>query len=342
MTVVIAVLAGNAALTAWRGAGHLDQPSTNPAPEPCDEQAALKAAEAIAPAMIGYHETDGFKVPFREPRALAVDNEDRIYIAGDRGVEIFSSDGQKLSEIAVKSEPRCLVVGSRERGTPGHIYVGMKEHVEVFDPKGERVAIWPQRKDAFFTSITVSDYEVWVADAGNHVVWCYDLQGKPLAPLGTTGSTSGGTEFAVTNHYFDAVVGRDELLYVTNPALLRVEAYTRNGDREAIWGKGSPAVADFFGCSNPVHLAVLPDGNFVTAETGIPRVKIYSRRGEFQTVVAGPSQLGETPAAVAGDRKGRVLVLDGRAAKVRVFEKKPDVKKSNSGGEGPDRKKEPK
>ena len=80
-------------------------------------------------------------------------------------------------------------------------------------------------------------------------------------------------------------------------------------------------MADFFGCCNPAQLAVLPDGRFVTAEKGIPRVKIYARDGSFQTVVAGPSQLTDTPADLAADRHGRVLVLDGRAAKVRVFEK---------------------
>ena len=43
--------------------------------------------------------------------------------------------------------------------------------------------------------------------------------------------------------------------------------------------------------------------------------------------MAGPPQLTDTPADLAADRHGRVLVLDGRAAKVRVFEK-------NSGKKG--------
>jgi hypothetical protein len=103
--------------------------------------------------------------------------------------------------------------------------------------------------------------------------------------------------------------------------LLHVEGFTHRGEFETVWGKGSSSVADFFGCCNPAQLAVLPDGNFVTAEKGLPRVKVYSRDGRFQTVVAGPSQLTDTPADLAADHRGRVLVLDGRAAKVRVFEK---------------------
>jgi hypothetical protein len=336
--VVVAVVVGNAGLTAWHRAHRWDQQreATHAA---SDEQEAIKAAEAITPAMVGYKETRGFTVPFREPRALAVGNDDRIYVAGDRGVVIFSPEGKKLSEIALKEEPHCLVVGSGEHGTAGHIYVGMKEHVEVFDLTGERAAIWPSQAGAFFVSIAASDLEIWVADADNRVVWCYDLYGKPLTPLGKPGS-AGGTDFVVTNHYFDVTMGRDLLLYVANPGLLRVEGYTRNGEREANWGKGSSAVADFFGSSNPVHLSVLPDGSFATAEQRIPRVKIYSRRGDFQTVVVGRPQLSETPAGIAGDRRGRVLVLDAKAAKVRIFEKKPEEAKATGVNDKSDRKKD--
>ncbi len=114
-----------------------------------------------------------------------------------------------------------------------------------------------------------------------------------------------------------------------NPRLLHVEVYTGKGEYETAWGKGSPSVADFFGCCNPAHLAVLPDGSIVTAEKGMPRVKIYSADGRFQTVVAGPAQLTVTPTDLATDRQGRVLVLDGRAAKVRIFQKNS----ANTGGE---------
>ena len=144
------------------------------------------------------------------------------------------------------------------------------------------------------------------------------------APVGRLRASPNETAFVVTNHYFDLAAGHDDLVYIVNPRLLRVEGYTQDGDRETSWGQGSPAVADFFGCCNPARLAVSPqDGSFITAEKGIPRVKVYTRRGEFTTVVVGPPQLTETPAGIAGDRQGRIFVLDARAAKVRVFEKKP-------------------
>jgi hypothetical protein len=102
---------------------------------------------------------------------------------------------------------------------------------------------------------------------------------------------------------------------------------------ETVWGKAGSDIAGFFGCCNPSHLALLPDGRFVTSEKGIPRIKIYRADGEMECVVAGPQQL-DVPANslgdprttesqlvfdVAVDGQGRILVLDHRSNSIRVF-----------------------
>jgi len=296
-----------------------------------DEEAALKAAQPIDASMIGYHEAAGFSVAFREPRALAVDADSQIYVGGDKAVVRYSADGKKLAEIALQAEPRCLAVGGSDHVHPGRLYVGMEDHVEVYDPQGKPVKIWETRgPEAVFTSIVTTENEVWAADAGNRLVWRFDTTGQLLGPVGKANPSQNLPGFLITSHYFDLAAGADDLVYVVNPRLLRVEGFTHKGEFETAWGKGSSSVADFFGCCNPAQLAVLPDGCFVTGEKGMPRVKVYFRDGRFQTVVAGPSQLTDTPADLAADRRGRVLVLDGRAQKVRVFEKnspKKDEKK---------------
>ena len=155
------------------------------------------------------------------------------------------------------------------------LYVGMEDHVEVYDPLGTRLAVWRSRgPEAVFTSITTTEKQVWVADAGNRLVWRFDVRGNLLEPVGQPDPAQNRTGFLVTNHYFDLAAGTDDLVYVVNPRLLRVEGFMDNGEQETTWGKGSSSVKDFFGCCNPAQLAVLPDGSFVTAEKGIPRVKI--------------------------------------------------------------------
>jgi hypothetical protein len=124
----------------------------------------------------------------------------------------------------------------------------------------------------------------------------------------------------------------DGLLRVVNPGRHLIEAYTPIGDREWVWGKTSLKVDGFSGCCNPVSLAVLPDGGFVTCEKGLPRMKVYDADGGFAGVVAGPDELGSTDSQAgsckmqsfdaAVDSDGRVYVLDTLNNVIRIFEKK--------------------
>ncbi len=327
--IVLAIVLARVASerSAGPGAAGPTRSTGYPAATEADDEAALKAAEPIDAAMIGYHEMAGFPLDCREPRALAVDADARIYVGGDRAVVRYSGDGKRLAEIALQGEPRCLAVGGPDHVNPGRWYVGMEDHVEVYDPQGARVAVWASRgSEAVFTSITTTEREVWVADAGNRVVWRFDAAGQFLGPVGQPDPARHRPGFLITSPYFDLAAGMDGLVYVVNPRLLHVEGFTQDGKYETAWGKGSSSVADFFGCCNPAQLAVLPDGRFVTAEKGIPRIKIYSADGRFETVVAGPSQLSDAPHDLAADRHGRVLLLDGRAAKVRIFERNSSKK----------------
>ena len=206
--VAAVVLAGSFIHTAWirahrRPAASSDQAAAD-SMSPADEEAARKAAEQIDPSMITYHEAGSFPVAFREPRALAVDAEGRIYVGGDRAIIRYSREGEKLGEIALAGEPKCLAVGTLESSDSGSsaiasvpgrplentspsplVYVGMDDHVEVYDTSGTRFAVWRSLgAEAIFTSIAATDKEVWVADAGNRLVWRFDARGHLLKPVG--------------------------------------------------------------------------------------------------------------------------------------------------------------
>jgi sugar lactone lactonase YvrE len=87
------------------------------------------------------------------------------------------------------------------------------------------------------------------------------------------------------------------------------------------WGRYGNEIDAFCGCCNPADLAVLPDGRVVTAEKGLPRVKVYRRDGTLESVVAAPEQLSPQPPAldVAVDAAGQVYVLDPPARVVKVY-----------------------
>ena len=146
--------------------------------------------------------------------------------------------------------------------------------------------------------------------------------------------------FVIPSPYFDLAVAADGLLRVVNPGKHLIEAYTFAGDLEFSWGKFSSKLDGFTGCCNPVNIAILPDGNFVTCEKGLVRVKVYDSDGEIMGAVAGPEELVEGGVVrictlpeecqsggfdVAVDSKGRVFVLDTVKNVIRVFVRKQDA-----------------
>ena len=287
----------------------------------------------IDPNLILYEENARLiQTGFDQAHCVAVDGKGLIYVGGDRAIRRFDSAGTQVSDIALEQAPRCLALAEN-----GRIYVGLRDHVEVFNDQLERIAVWEGRGDeAVLTSIALSDSDVFVADAGQRVVLRYDQAGALHTVIGVKDEDRNVPGFIVPSPYFDIAVTGDGLLRVVNPGRQRIEAYTFGGDFEFAWGRASTAVAGFCGCCNPVNVALLSDGSFVTCEKGLVRVKIYDSDGAFEGVVAGPDQLikgkipkvCETPAQcqsggfdVAVDAQDRVYVLDTLKNSVRIFER---------------------
>ena len=177
------------------------------------------------------------------------------------------------------------------------------------------------------TAIAVAPQHVFVADAGQRIVLSFDLEGREIGRIGAADPDRKMPGFIIPSPYFDLVAGPDEMLWVVNPGMRRDRVLFVLGRTAVACGDAAGReLRDFFGCCNPAHLAIMPDGRFITSEKGIPRIKVYSDAGEFQCVVAGPSELGVSASAlvdargdqvervfdVAVARDGAVLVLDTR------------------------------
>jgi len=298
----------------------------------------LTAYLKVDPALIQYEEKTAIATGLEAPRGIAVGPEDRLWVCGDRAVRCFDKDGKLLSEFKTSGEPQCLApsaslgAGSAKAGA---IYVGMKDHVEVFDAQGKPGGAWESLgPKAFVTSIAAGEKDVFVADAGGRVVLHYDLAGKLINRIGEKDESKNIPGLIVPSPYCHVALGSKDSIWVANPGRRRMECYTFAGVIRWWWGKASPKIEGFCGCCNPTHFAILPDGRFVTSEKGLPRVKVFSASGEFESVVAAPVSFAEGTAGldVAADSTGRVLVLDPVAKTVRVFMRK---EKDAEGGTKP-------
>ena len=80
----------------------------------------------------------------------------------------------------------------------------------------------------------------------------------------------------------------------------------------------------FSGCCNPTHFTILPNGDIVTAEKGLIRVKLYSKDGILKGVVATPEQFSEgtTGLDLVVDSRGKIFINDPIRKQVRIFELK--------------------
>ena len=288
----------------------------------------------IDPSLIIYQQAgDTIQTDFKQARAITLDDIGNIYIAGDSKLVKYDPAGKRLDEIELPKEPTCI-----EIDLDGNLIVGMSNVIAILDSQGKTVQEWTAPTAVSLqTSIAVSKDHIFAADALNKLVWCYDREGNTVNKVGQKDADRNIPGIVVPSAYFDITTYPDGLLRVVNPGRHWIEAYTINGDREWYWGKSGMDIAGFSGCCNPVALAVLPDGGFVTAEKGLVRVKVYNADGEFVGVVAGPDQLGwieplrvcKTPEEckakgldVAVDGQGRIYVLDTLRNVVRIFEKK--------------------
>lgn len=284
------------------------------------------------PKLIGYQEIRRIPALKTSPtRRIETGPDGTLFIAAGNTVLSMNSEGARGLEIALSGPARCVTVAK-----DGTIYAALRDHIEVFDPKGRRLATWaaPAGKP-WFTSLAVGESDLFAADAGNRVVLRYDRSGKPAGRIGEKNTERNIPGFIVPSPYFNVRIHPDGLLRVNNPGRHRVEAYSFDGDFEGSWGKPGGAIASFCGCCNPINLAVLPDGRIVTCEKGLPRVKVYSAAGDFHSVVAGMESFPENAKVGAGERdadsslagldaavdsQGRIFILDLVTSEVRVMQ----------------------
>ena len=253
--------------------------------------------------------------------SLAVGPEGTIYVGGDDAVVVLSGDGNARSRVAVPRRPGCLAI------TPdGRLLAGMRGHVEVFKTDGSKAGVWPDLGDrAWLTSIACDEENVYVADAGNRIVWRFDAEGKLLNRI--------GEKLNVPSPYFDVAINPIGELWVVNPGMHGIENYRPGGDLASSWYRAGIEPEAFCGCCNPIHIAFRRDNSLVTVEKGIDRIKIYSPDTTLLEVVAAPADapaqnsatLGcniEAPVAdLAVDGKNRILVLNKFEKAILVYEK---------------------
>ncbi|NQT24310.1 hypothetical protein HQ585_03045 [candidate division KSB1 bacterium] len=271
-------------------------------------------------SLIHYAEVQSIDFEGKKLTALTLNFKDELIVAAGR--EIFRIDSMFQSSLWITTQypVRCLATDIE-----GLVYVGLENIVLVYHPDGSKQAEWDDfPRQAILTSIAVGDSHVYVADAGSRVVHYFNNSGKLITRLGEKDPVRNIPGFVIPSPYFDLCIAKNGSVWVVNPGRHTFENYLPSGDLVAQWGKTSMRIDGFSGCCNPTHIAMTPQGEFVTSEKGLERIKVYSPAGQLLSVVALPEQFDEGTVGLdlAVDSKGVIYVLDPSRERIRIFGKK--------------------
>ncbi len=268
--------------------------------------------------LVLYKETKNFKIGMEEPDAIAVENG-KIYLAGDAVLKIIDFSGALQNEIKLPGKSHALKTKSDS------IYVALEKQVVAFSENGdELLKLELPGENTFITSVAVFGNNVFVADAGNRKIVRFSNTGEKIDEFEGKSGDDVLHGFIVPSPYFDIDINNDGELWIVNPGMHALENYTFDGNLRAFWENTSMKVDGFSGCCNPAHFTFLPDGNFVTSEKGLVRIKIHKPSGELLGVVAAPVKFKNEDAApdIATDDNGNIYALDYKRKVIRVFELK--------------------
>jgi len=277
------------------------------------------SANQIDEKLIAYIEIKQIKTGLTDLNGIAIDASDQIIIAGNE-VVVYDQNLNQIMQFKPTETSSCVAVNSKNE-----LFLGVGNRIEVWDFNGSLLRSWDlENSESIITGIAATDTHIYVADADARVVYQYNTNGQFLAHLGKGNAEKGIPDIIIRSTYFDVSIGRDDEIWMANPGHFSLQAFDAKGDFLSSWGKQSNEIDGFCGCCNPTNFAVLANGNFVTSEKSIPRVKIYSPDGKFMSVVAPPDKFdkGTKGLDLAVDSKNSIYILDPVRKQIRIFEKK--------------------
>ncbi len=280
----------------------------------------LDELKKVDTKLLLWDEMKPIKIPLVKISGICIDDKDNMYITGDWSVLTYNSSGENISKFTLSDKARCITYGPDKQ-----LYLGMDDHIEIYSTSGNKIEQWPKIKEkCVITSIAISDEFVFVADAGNRIIWKLSRDGSILSTIGEKNPEKDIPSFVIPSAYFDLSLGYGNKLWVVNPGRHIFENFTYDGDLNSTWGKTSQLIAGFCGCCNPSHFAITKNGSFITSEKGLPRLKEYSPTGELKSVLAGANNFDDNTVNldIIVDSNDRVIIIDPSRRQLRFFIRK--------------------
>jgi len=278
----------------------------------------LENVPVPGPDQIFYRGESTLHPPGGRHHVLCLAPEGSMVLGGDSAVVRLASDGSVESRWATPEPVRALACSQS-----GPLYVALDRVVQRI-ADGSVQSDWltgPAKGQEFvaITSLATGGDALYVGDAGARSVYRFDSAGQFAGEL-----VSG---LSISSPGLDVAVAADGVVAVSDCGKNQVVLFSATGERLASFGSHGIGFEQFCGSCNPVALAFTPEGNVLTAERGIHRVKEYGRDGLFLGFVASSDWFDYSSSVLdlAADPSGRVYLLLPWKGEVRTFGRKQDA-----------------
>lgn len=160
----------------------------------------------------------------------------------------------------------------------------------------------------------------YVSDSGNSRIQRFRFDGASLS-VDSDGIVMPSVEKGLKPQKPAGIaVGPKGLIYITDPALHRVQVFQKDGKPLLVIGKRGVGPGEF---ESPASIAVDESGNIYVANRGNKRVDKFDAFGRFVKSIGntGPEEnLLRAPYGVAIDMQGNIIVTDDTADRVMKFD----------------------
>ena len=198
--------------------------------------------------------------------ATTKDGNILVFHRGAHPIMEFNSEGQFLRSWGdgVISEGKVTRVEPKDRAP------GASGYTAVYGPPGcyscgaHSVRVDPEGS-------------IWVVDAGAHVVYKMDAQGRVILQLGTKGVS--GTDSTHFNLPTDVAFAPNGDIYVSDGyASARVVKYTADAEYQLQWGRRGTGPGEF---GLPHNLVVDAQGRVYVTDRDNQRIQVFDSKGKF-------------------------------------------------------------
>ena len=267
----------------------------------------------------------GDNIIFKNPRSIAIDSTDSIYVvdSGNSQIKKFDSSGKLLlswgsfgSENGQFRNPSGILIDQK------YVYIADtgNARIQKFDKNGNFVLTWGTYgvvPGSFQIPVALAEDrngDIFVSDSGTNKIQIFDLNGRYIDEVHPI-LINGGNFTVVNSIVFDS----QNNFYVTTSNTNRILEYNEKEDFINYFGSTGTEEGRF---NNPNSIAIDSNGYIYVADTNNYRIEKFDSDGTFLvswgSFGTNPGQFAN-PVGLAIDSKNNVYVIDKTNNDIQKF-----------------------